>query len=93
MSENSSDDKYHTRFGKRSDKMILDPGDDVRICKRDIIKDEDLKDRFMQKGKVMCKSGKKSVLVKKSDGKIVKKNIRDMKRGFKLAKRLSGGML
>lgn len=41
LDKTSSDGKHHKQFGKRTDKMILEPGDDVRIYKQDNIKDKD----------------------------------------------------
>lgn len=46
----------------------------------DNMKDKDLKRRFIEQGKVICNGGEKSVLIRKTNGKVIKKNIRDVKK-------------
>lgn len=47
---------------------------------RDNMKEKELKGRFIQKGTVVSKCGKSAVIIKKENGKIEKKNLRDVKR-------------
>lgn len=46
--ENSKKGSCHKQFGKRKNKVVLQPGDEARICSRDNLKDKYKKGRFIQ---------------------------------------------
>lgn len=39
---------YQKQFGKRHDSMVLEPGDNVRLCKRNHMMDKDLNGEFIE---------------------------------------------
>lgn len=68
------------QFGKRLDSMVFEPGDSIRSCKRDNVMNTDLKGKFIEQGKIVCKNREMAVLAKKIDVKILEKHIRNVKK-------------
>lgn len=79
--ENYKDGKYQRRFRAKTRKGIkIGVGDVVLITKLDNEPAKNRRGRFLDKGKVIEKCGKCSFIVKKEDGRIVKRNQRDLKK-------------
>lgn len=55
----------------------------MRACKGENVEDDDIKGRFIETGKIISKSGSNAVILKEKDKKIIKMNLRDVKRDLK----------
>lgn len=75
--ENSKDGKYHTRFKSRKSEQ-LHIAQYVLIAQKENI-DKNKKGRFLKRGVVIAKFNKSSYLIRIEDGKLTKKNIRELK--------------
>lgn len=81
--DNSQERIYHRRFSKRKDKTAIESGGEVRVCSWDNLTDEDKRGRSIECGKIFCKSGPKSVLVRNNNGEMVKRTLKMLRRFFK----------
>lgn len=55
---------------RKIEKEEYKKGDEVRIWKRDNVKNKDQRDRFLEKGTVITQCGKNGAIWRKEDGKL-----------------------